>query len=207
MLMVASVFLPLLGAAITGFFGRLLGNRGAHVITCVGVAVAALCSIPTFIDVALNGHKHVIPIMTFLSSGTFEAMWALRFDTLSATMVMTVTCVSTLIHVYSVGYMSHDKSQPRFMAYLSLFTFMMLALVTADNLVQLFFGWEGVGLVSYLLIGFWYTKPSACAAAIKAFVVNRVGDFGFLLGIFAVYYLFDSVHFETIFAAAPGKAD
>src|SRR4051812_47760533 len=207
MLMVASVFLPLLGALIAGFFGRVIGNRGAHLDTCIGVGLAALASIPTFIDVALHGHNHLITLMTFLSSGTFEAAWALRYDTLSATMVMTVTCVSTLIHIYSVGYMSHDDSQPRFMAYLSAFTFAMLMLVTSDNLVQMFFGWEGVGVMSYLLIGFWYKKPSACAAAIKAFVVNRVGDFGFLLGIFAVYYLFDAVTFDTIFQAAPSKAE
>ncbi|TAL04855.1 MAG: NADH-quinone oxidoreductase subunit L [Rhodospirillaceae bacterium] len=206
-MLVAAVFLPLLGALIAGVFGRLIGNRGAHVVTCLGVGLAALCAIPTFFDVAIHGHSQVVPIAAWLSSGTFEAAWALRFDTLSATMVMTVTCVSTLIHVYSVGYMSHDDSQPRFMAYLSAFTFAMLMLVTADNLVQLFFGWEGVGVMSYLLIGFWYKKPSACAAAIKAFIVNRVGDFGFLLGIFAVYYLFDSVNFDTIFAAAPDKAD
>jgi len=205
--LVAAVFLPLLGALIAGVFGRLIGNRAAHVVTCLGVGLAAVCAIPTFIDVALHGHNQIVQIATWISSGTFEAAWALRFDTLSATMVMTVTCVSTLIHVYSVGYMSHDDSQPRFMAYLSAFTFAMLMLVTADNLVQLFFGWEGVGVMSYLLIGFWYKKPSACAAAIKAFIVNRVGDFGFLLGIFAVYYLFDSVNFDVIFAAAPGKAD
>src|SRR5436309_34159 len=201
--MVASVFLPLIGASIAGLFGRFIGNRGAHLVTCIGVGLAALASIPTFIDVALHGHNHLVPIMTFISSGTFEAAWALRFDSLSAAMVMTVTSVSTLIHVYSVGYMSHDKSQPRFMSYLSLFTFAMLALVTADNLVQLFFGWEGVGLASYLLIGFWYHKPSANAAAIKAFVVNRVGDFGFALGIFAIFMLIGSTDFETIFAGAP----
>jgi len=205
--LVASIFLPLLGALIAGFFGRWIGDRGAHIVTCLGVGIAALCSIPTFINVAMHGHDTVVPIMTWLSSGTFEAAWALRFDTLSATMVMTVTCVSTLIHIYSVGYMHHDHSQPRFMAYLSAFTFAMLMLVTADNLVQLFFGWEGVGVMSYLLIGFWFKKPSACAAAIKAFVVNRIGDFGFLLGIFAVYYLFDAVTFDTIFAAAPSRAD
>ncbi len=206
-MLIASVFLPLLGAVIAGFFGRFIGNRGAHIVTVLGVALAAACSIPTFIDVALHGHGHTVAVLTWLTSGTFEAAWALRYDTLSATMVMTVTCVSTLIHIYSVGYMSHDDSQPRFMSYLSAFTFAMLMLVTADNLVQLFFGWEGVGVMSYLLIGFWFKKPSACAAAIKAFVVNRVGDFGFLLGIFAVYYLFDAVNFDTIFAAAPSKAD
>ncbi len=207
MLLVASVFLPLVGAFIAGFFGRIIGDRPSQIVTCMGIGLAALCSIPTFVDVALHGHAQTINIMTFLSSGTFEANWALRFDTLSAVMVLTVTCVSTLIHVYAVGYMSHDDSQPRFMAYLSLFSFAMLMLVTADNLVQLFFGWEGVGLVSYLLIGFWFKKPSANAAAIKAFVVNRVGDFGFLLGIFAVYFMFDAVNFDVIFAAAPGKAD
>ena len=206
-MLAATVFLPLLGALISGFFGRLIGNRGAHIVACVGVGLAALLSISTFIDVAIHGNAQVVPVLRWLSSGTLDVAWALRFDTLSATMVMTVTCVSTLIHIYSVGYMSHDDSQPRFMAYLSAFTFAMLMLVTANNLVQLFFGWEGVGVMSYLLIGFWYKKPSACAAAIKAFIVNRIGDFGFLLGIFAVYYLFDSVIFDEIFAAAPGKAD
>src|SRR5262249_23149719 len=206
MLMAASVFLPLLGALVAGFFGRFIGNRGAHCVTCICGGLAAIGSIRTVIDVASHGHDHIVTVMTFLSSGTFEAAWALRYDTLSAVMVMTVTTVSTLIHVYAVGYMSHDDSQPRFMAYLSLFTFAMLMLVTADNLVQLFFGWEGVGLVSYLLIGFWFKKPSANAAAIKAFVVNRVGDFGFLLGIFGVYFLFDAVSFDVIFGAAEGKA-
>ena len=206
-MLTAAVFLPLLGAFIAGFFGRLIGDRGSQIFTCLFVGLAALAGIYDFYEVAIAGHTQVVNIMTFLSSGTFEAQWALRYDTLSAVMVMTVTCVSTLIHVYACGYMSHDDSQPRFMAYLSLFTFAMLMLVTADNLVQLFFGWEGVGLVSYLLIGFWYKKPSACAAAIKAFIVNRVGDFGFLLGIFAVYYLFDAVSFDVIFGAAAGKAD
>ena len=202
-----AVFMPLLGAFIAGFFGRQIGDRGAHIVTCLGVSIAAICSIPIFMDVALGGEDQVLPVATWLTSGTFEANWALRFDTLSAVMVMTVTCVSTLIHIYAVGYMHHDDSQPRFMAYLSLFTFAMLMLVTADNLVQLFFGWEGVGVVSYLLIGFWFKKPSANAAAIKAFVVNRVGDFGFLLGIFGIFVVFDAVTFDVIFQAAPAKAD
>jgi NADH-quinone oxidoreductase subunit L len=202
-----AVFLPLLGAFIAGFFGRYIGDRGAHIVTCVCVGIAAACSIPIFMDVALGGKDQVLPVATWLTSGTFEANWALRFDTLSAVMIMTVTCVSTLIHIYAVGYMHHDDSQPRFMAYLSLFTFAMLMLVTADNLVQLFFGWEGVGVVSYLLIGFWFKKPSANAAAIKAFVVNRVGDFGFLLGIFGVFVLFDAVTFDVIFQAAPALKD
>ena len=205
-MLIAAVFLPLLGAFIAGFFGRIIGDRPSQIVTCMGVGLAAVCAIFSFYNVALEGHDQVVNLMTFLSSGTFEAQWALRFDTLSAVMVMTVTTVSTLIHVYACGYMSHDDSQPRFMAYLSLFTFAMLMLVTADNLVQLFFGWEGVGLVSYLLIGFWFKKPTANAAAIKAFIVNRVGDFGFLLGIFAVYFLFDAVSFDVIFGAVEGKA-
>ncbi len=203
----ASVFLPLLGAFVAGFFGRMIGDRPSQIVTCVCVGLAALCSIPTFYDVAIQGNVQVLNLFTWLQSGSFEANWALRFDALSATMVMTVTVVSTFIHVYSVGYMSHDDSQPRFMAYLSLFTFAMLMLVTADNLVQLFFGWEGVGLVSYLLIGFWFKKPTASAAAIKAFVVNRVGDFGFLLGIFAIYIIFDAVTFDVIFDAVASQAD
>ena len=185
----AAIFLPLLGAIIAGFFGRQIGDRASQIVTCLGVGSAAVLSIPLFFDVAVNGNERVITIMNWINSGTFETAWALRFDTLSAVMVMTVTCVSSLIHVYSIGYMSHDDSKPRFMAYLSLFTFAMLMLVTADNLIQLFFGWEGVGVVSYLLIGFWFKKPTANAAAIKAFVVNRVGDFGFLLGIFGIYML------------------
>jgi len=204
---VAAVFLPLLGAFIAGFFGRIIGDRPSQVVTCVCVGLAGLLSIPVFYDVAIQGNDQVVHLATWISSGTFEASWALRFDTLSAVMVMTVTIVSTLIHVYSVGYMSHDDSKPRFMAYLSLFTFAMLMLVTSDNLVQLFFGWEGVGLVSYLLIGFWFKKPTAQAAAIKAFVVNRVGDFGFLLGIFGIFFLFDAVTFDVIFPAAAGHAD
>src|SRR5690348_13381112 len=141
-----------------------------------------------------------------MDTGDLQVEWALRLDTLSAVMVAVVTVVSTMVHVYSVGYMAHDHSIPRFMSYLSIFTFFMLMLVTADNFVQLFFGWEGVGLASYLLIGFWYDRPSANAAAIKAFVVNRVGDFGFALGIFAVFYLFGSLQFDTVFAAAPEVA-
>src|SRR5690606_19803142 len=132
--------------------------------------------------------------------------WALRFDTLTAVMVFVVTTVSAMVHVYSVGYMSHDHSIPRFMAYLSIFTFFMLMLVTADNFVQMFFGWEGVGVASYLLIGFWYDRPSANAASIKAFVVNRVGDFGFALGIMAIFFLFGTVAFDAVFQAAPQMA-
>lgn len=203
----AAVFLPLVGAMIAGFFGRQIGDRASQIVTCLGVGSAAVLSIPLFFDVAVGGNERVITIMNWINSGTFETAWALRFDTLSAVMVMTVTCVSSLIHVYSIGYMSHDDSKPRFMAYLSLFTFAMLMLVTSDNLVQLFFGWEGVGVVSYLLIGFWFKKPTANAAAIKAFVVNRVGDFGFLLGIFGIYMVFDAVTFDTVFNAVDAHKD
>ena len=145
-------------------------------------------------------------MLRWINSGALSANWTIRVDTLTAVMLVVVNTVSALVHIYSLGYMSHDEHQPRFFAYLSLFTFAMLMLVTADNLVQMFFGWEGVGLASYLLIGFWYTRESANAAAIKAFVVNRVGDFGFALGIFGCFFVFQSVDFDTIFAAAPGVA-
>jgi NADH-quinone oxidoreductase subunit L len=163
------------------------------------MVLAAACGIGAFIEVALGGAPGVVPIVNFLDVGEFEAEWALRYDTLSAVMVAMVTFVSTLIHIYSVGYMSHDATIPRFFAYLSLFTFMMLMLVTADNLVQLFFGWEGVGLASYLLIGYWYERESANAAAMKAFIVNRVGDLFFMLGMALTFWTFQSVEFETIF--------
>jgi len=154
----------------------------------------------------LNSHSVTIPLLPWIVSGDADAAWSLRFDTLTAVMLVVVNWVSFMVHVYSVGYMHHDPSVPRFQSYLSFFTFSMLMLVTSDNLVQLFFGWEGVGVASYLLIGFWYEKPSACAAAIKAFVVNRVGDFGFALGIFAIYQIFGTVDFEPIFAGAAAKA-
>ncbi|MBT3359491.1 MAG: NADH-quinone oxidoreductase subunit L [Rhodospirillales bacterium] len=214
----AAIFLPLLGAAVAGilvFVGYGDGDkarrksieRAAQWATCGSLLLASLAAMFVFVDVVVNDNAQTVHLLTWIDSGTFELSWALKWDTLSATMVLMVTFVSAMIHVYSVGYMSHDGSIPRFMAYISLFTFFMLMLVTADNLVQLFFGWEGVGLTSYLLIGFWYTRPSANAAAIKAFLVNRVGDFGFGLGIFATYMLFDSIHFDTIFAAAAGQAD
>ena len=158
----------------------------------------------TLVDVGFLHHDTRAQLFTWIGSGDLVVNWALRVDTLTAVMLVVVTSVSSLVHLYSIGYMNEDPNRPRFMAYLSLFTFMMLMLVTADNLVQMFFGWEGVGLASYLLIGFWFQKPSANAAAIKAFVVNRVGDFGFLLGIFAIFMMVGSVDFDTIFAAAPG---
>lgn len=207
MLYVATIFLPLIGAIAAGLFGRWVGDRGAQLIACGLMVLSGLFSIIIFRDVALDGNERVIELFTWIRSGGFEASWALKFDTLSAVMVFVVSVVSALIHIYSIGYMAKDPSIPRFFSYLSLFTFFMLMLVSADNLVQLFFGWEGVGLCSYLLIGFWYDRDSANAAAIKAFVVNRIGDFGFALGIFAVFYLFGSVNFETIFAAAPAQAE
>ena len=198
-MLVGAVFFPLLGASIAGLFGRWIGDRAAQAATIICMVLAAICGLTAFYQVALGHAPTTIEIVTFLDVGGFEVSWALRYDTLSAVMVGMVTLISTLIHVYSVGYMSHDPDRPRFFAYLSLFTFMMLMLVTADNLVQLFFGWEGVGLASYLLIGFWYEKESACAAAMKAFIVNRVGDLFFMLGLALTFWTFGSVEFSTIF--------
>jgi NADH-quinone oxidoreductase subunit L len=203
---VAAVILPLVGAIIAGLFGRFIGDRGAQLVTCALMLLAAALSIVIFADVALSGGERHTEIFSWIVSGSLEAAWAVKIDTLSAVMLLVVNCVSSLIHIYSIGYMHGDRSVPRFFSYLSLFTFFMLMLVTADNFVQMFFGWEGVGLASYLLIGFWYDRPSANAAAIKAFVVNRIGDFGFALGIFGVFFLFDAVSFDTVFAAAPEKS-
>ncbi|TAD87729.1 MAG: NADH-quinone oxidoreductase subunit L [Alphaproteobacteria bacterium] len=203
----AVVFLPLLAALIAGFGNRALGDRGAQLVTSGSLILAAVLGIVVFIEVALGGQARTVEVLRWITVGSFDVSWALRFDTLSAVMIVVVTVVSACVHVYACGYMHGDPSVPRFMAYLSLFTFFMLMLVTSDNLVQMFFGWEGVGLASYLLIGFWYDRASANAAAIKAFVVNRVGDFGYALGIFGVFLLFDSVSFDAIFQAAPDKAD
>jgi NADH-quinone oxidoreductase subunit L len=199
------VFLPLFGFLIAGLFGRWIGDRGAEYVTSGFLGVCFVLSWIAFFQVANGADAHV-PIANWFTSGKLSVAWALRIDTLTAVMLVVVTTVSFLVHVYSIGYMADDPSQPRFFAYLSLFTFAMLMLVTSDNLVQMFFGWEGVGLMSYLLIGFWYERPSANAAAIKAFVVNRVGDFGFALGIFLTFTLTGSVTFDQVFAAAPGLA-
>jgi NADH-quinone oxidoreductase subunit L len=199
------VFLPLLGFLIAGVFGPWIGARGAEYVTSGLLGVCCVLAWIAFVMVAGGADAHVV-IGNWFTSGKVVADWALRIDTLTAVMFIVVTTVSFLVHVYSIGYMSEDPSRPRFFAYLSLFTFAMLMLVTADNLVQLFFGWEGVGLMSYLLVGFWYEKPAPNAAAIKAFVVNRVGDFGFSLGIFLTYYLTGSIAFDQVFAAAPGLA-
>jgi NADH-quinone oxidoreductase subunit L len=199
----AIVFLPLLGFLIAGLFGRAIGAKASEYVTTGLLVVSAALSWVAFFTVGFgSGEAFTVPVLRFIQSGGLDAAWALRIDTLTVVMLVVVNTVSALVHVYSIGYMHHDPHRPRFFAYLSLFTFAMLMLVTSDNLVQMFFGWEGVGLASYLLIGFWYKKPSANAAAIKAFVVNRVGDFGFLLGLFGVFVLFGSVNFDTIFANA-----
>jgi NADH-quinone oxidoreductase subunit L len=235
------VFLPLIGALISGIFGTALprsvhesrsidlnaspgagaGGRtslaGGHhhpheqspawpgLLTSGLLVVAAVLSWIAFLSSLGGSGTEKIGLLPFIHSGELNADWSLRIDALTKVMLVVVTTVSSLVHIYSIGYMSHDTSQPRFFAYLSLFTFAMLMLVTADNLVQLFFGWEGVGLASYLLIGFWYHRPSANAAAIKAFIVNRVGDFGFALGIFACFAIFGSIDLDTIFNAAPAQ--
>jgi NADH-quinone oxidoreductase subunit L len=180
------------------------GSRLAELITTSLLLVSAALSWFVLVDVGFMHHDARIALFPWIVSGDLNVVWSLRVDTLTAVMLVVVNTVSSLVHLYSIGYMDEDPYRPRFFGYLSLFTFAMLMLVTADNLVQLFFGWEGVGLASYLLIGFWYQKPSANAAAIKAFVVNRVGDFGFALGIFAIFMLINSTDFETIFAGAPG---
>ncbi len=203
----AIVALPLIGAIIAGLFGRLIGDRGSMWLTCILMLLSAALSIYVFFDVAIAGNSRTTELFTWIDSGSFELSWALRVDSLTAVMFIVVNVVSSMVHVYSVGYMAHDKSKPRFFSYLSLFTFFMLMLVSADNFVQMFFGWEGVGLCSYLLIGFWYERPSACAAAIKAFLVNRVGDIGFALGIIGAFVLFGSVAFDEVFAAVPDFAD
>ena len=230
----AIVFLPLLGAILAGaitLFGsheRMLagtwetadlsddehgkpaaaGYKAAEFITSSLLIVSAILSWIAFFVIGVNeGGMERVQVFNWFSSGTMSVDWALRIDTLTVVMMVLVTTVSSVVHVYSIGYMRHDPYRPRFFAYLSLFTFAMLALITSDNLVQMFFGWEGVGLASYLLIGYWYRKPAANAAAIKAFVVNRVGDFGFALGIFGVFVLFNSVEFETIFANAPAMEE
>src|SRR3954452_9153225 len=181
------------------------GSRAAELISTGLLLAAAALSWVALVDVGFMHHDVRLALFPWISSGDLQVAWSLRVDTLTAVMLVVVNTVSSLVHVYSIGYMDEDPYRPRFFAYLSLFTFAMLMLVSADNLVQLFFGWEGVGLMSYLLIGFWYQKPSANAAAIKAFVVNRVGDFGFALGIFAIFMLIGSIDFETIFAGAPGQ--
>ncbi|MBH5322723.1 NADH-quinone oxidoreductase subunit L [Aurantiacibacter sediminis] len=198
------VFAPLLAAIIAGLGNRNLGNTVAKSITTGGLFLACALSWPIFIGFLTGSETAtVVPVLKWVESGAFSFDWALRVDTLTAVMLVVITTVSALVHLYSWGYMEEDPDQPRFFAYLSLFTFAMLMLVTADNLVQMFFGWEGVGLASYLLIGFWFKKPSANAAAIKAFVVNRVGDLGFMLGIFGTFLVFQTTSIPEILEMAP----
>src|SRR5215212_11798158 len=199
----AIVFLPLIGFLIAGGFGRRIGVRASELVTTSFLFVAALLSWIAFFRVGLGAGATRVQVANWMTSGDLAVDWAFRIDTLTVVMLIVVTTVSALVHVYSVGYMAEDPSIPRFMSYLSLFTFFMLMLVTADNFVQLFFGWEGVGLSSYLLIGFWYDRSTANDASIKAFIVNRVGDFGFALGIFAVFVIFGSLDFDVVFAKAP----
>lgn len=201
----AIVFLPLIGFLIAGLFGRQIGAKASEYVTTGLMIIVAILSWIVFFQVALGHVAHEmikVPVLRWIQSGGIDVEWALRIDTLTAVMFVVVNSVSTLVHLYSIGYMHHDPHRPRFFAYLSLFTFAMLMLITSDNLLQMFFGWEGVGLASYLLIGFWFKKPSASAAAMKAFIVNRVGDFGFILGISALFVMFGSINFETIFASA-----
>ncbi|MFL4982536.1 MAG: NADH-quinone oxidoreductase subunit L, partial [Xanthobacteraceae bacterium] len=203
----AIVFLPLVGFLIAGLFGRVIGPRPSEIVTTALLFVSAVLSWVSLNQVGFGDGATRIQVAQWFASGDLLVDWAFRIDTLTAVMLVVVNTVSALVHLYSIGYMHEDPHRPRFVAYLSLFTFAMLMLVTADNLVQMFFGWEGVGLASYLLIGFWYHKDSANAAAIKAFIVNRVGDFGFLLGIFLLFVLFGSVAFEQIFPRAAEVAD
>ena len=201
------IFLPLIASIISGFFGRFIGDRNSEIITSLLVSISAILSIYVFYEVIVNNYQENILIAKWINSGSLDVNWSMNIDPLSSVMLVVVTLVSSLVHVYSIGYMSHDPHKPRFMAYLSLFTFAMLMLVTSDNFIQLFFGWEGVGLCSYFLIGFWFKKESANAAAIKAFVVNRVGDFGFALGIFLIFYLFGTVNYNEVFQQIPTITD
>jgi NADH-quinone oxidoreductase subunit L len=202
------VFLPLLAAAIAGFFGRAIGDRMSQLVTCGALLVSMALGILLFREIlAQGGTAQVVHLASWIVAGGVDVEWSLRLDTLSGVMILVVTIVSAMVHVYSIGYMAHDPGISRFMSYLSLFTFFMLMLVTANDFLQLFFGWEGVGLCSYLLIGFWYDRASADAAAIKAFIVNRVGDFGFVLGIFTVFVIFGSLDFDTVFGKAPSAVN
>ena len=202
MLYALAVFAPLFGSLIALLFGRQIGDRAAQTVTIACMLLASICGVSTFVDLVYSGvPAGVVSLGTWVEAGSFHVEWALRYDALAAVMVAMVTCVATLIHIYSAGYMAHDNTIWKFFSYLSLFTFAMLMLVTADNLLQLFFGWEGVGLASYLLIGYYYDRPSAGAAAMKAFIVNRVGDLGFALGIALLFMVFGTISFDGIFAA------
>ena len=197
------LFLPLSAAIISGFFGKIIGDKASQIVTCSFTTLSAILSSIVLYKVINYSYVNNLIISTWINSGNLNVNWSINVDALSAVMLVVVTFVSALVHTYSIGYMSHDLHKTRFMAYLSLFTFAMLTLVTSDNFLQLFFGWEGVGLCSYFLIGFWFKKENANAAAIKAFLVNRVGDFGFALGIFLIFYIFGTVNYKEVFEQVP----
>ncbi len=201
------LFLPLAASIISGLFGKLIGDKASQLVTSLFVSISAFLSIIVLYDVIATGYSENLIIATWINSGNLNVNWSVNIDPLSAVMLVVVTLVSAIVHIYSIGYMSHDPHKSRFMSYLSLFTFAMLTLVTSDNFIQLFFGWEGVGLCSYFLIGFWFKKESANKAAIKAFIVNRVGDFGFALGIFLIFYLFGTVNYNEVFQQIPNILD
>ena len=201
------LFLPLAASIISGFFGKLIGDKASQLVTSLFVSISAFLSIIVLYNVIVTGYSENLIIATWINSGSLNVNWSVNIDPLSAVMLVVVTLVSAIVHIYSIGYMSHDPHKSRFMSYLSLFTFAMLTLVTSDNFIQLFFGWEGVGLCSYFLIGFWFKKESANKAAIKAFIVNRVGDFGFALGIFLIFYLFGTVNYDEVFQQIPNILD
>ena len=196
------IFSPLFGALI-GYFGKSLTNYFSEIITTLFVSISAVLSCFVFWNGIANGDYGNYQILEWVDSGKFQANWSINVDPLSSVMLVVVTLISALVHIYSIGYMSKDPHKPRFMSYLSLFTFSMLALVVSDNFLQLFFGWEGVGLCSYLLIGFWYKKESANNAAIKAFIVNRIGDFGLAIGIFLIFFYFGTINFDQVFSMVP----
>ncbi len=197
------LFLPLLGSIISGFFGKNIGQKNSEYLTSILVSVSAILSIVIFYYVIFQNYENKIILATWINSGSLNVNWAIQIDALSAVMLVVITLISSIVHIYSIGYMSHDPHKSRFMSYLSLFTFAMLTLVTADNFLQLFFGWEGVGVCSYFLIGFWFKKNTANAAAIKAFLVNRVGDFGLALGIFLIFYYFGTINYSEVFNLIP----
>ena len=201
------LFLPLISSIILGFFGKLIGNRYSGIFASCLITISALISLLIFYQVLAEGYSSNKLIFNWIHSGNFNVNWSIKIDTITAVMLVVVCLISSIIHFYSIGYMEHDPHKIRFMSYLSLFTFAMLTLVTADNFLQLFFGWEGVGLSSYLLIGFWYKKSSANYAAIKAFVVNRVGDFGFAIGIFLIFFFYKTVNFDEVFELTPQLVD
>ena len=197
------VFLPLISSIISGFFGKRIGNKNFQILASTLIGISGILSLVIFYKVLTQDYSSNKIIFNWITSGSFNVNWSIYVDSLTSVMLVVVSLISSIIHFYSIGYMSHDPDKPRFMAYLSLFTFAMLTLVTSDNFLQLFFGWEGVGLCSYLLIGFWYKKPSANAAAIKAFLVNRVGDFGFAIGVFLIFFFYGTLSYDEVFQQTP----